>query len=288
MSLNHYHTIDDFLGSKESRYFGSGYVNTAQHISNFTVIEKNEVIDFSCTGTVQLPELWSAKDSGKQKPHLSSIDAIEFTIKCLGIVFQRTVQGREFSIELIERLDILAGKEPIEEDLNSIPITGQIKKGPMGAELLEMRISNMKVSLVFLTENLKSKFLVGDEKQSMLINDLLFNRDSLKASAIVSPVHKNSAESWSLSSCFAASLQLGQVLLYKLDGIARETSNTLWMRKISINLSQGIPALDMSQPIYTKLDNVKKLKMAGADWRCADIFSIMCNTNIVCSVAHKL
>jgi hypothetical protein len=77
-------------------------------------------------------------------------------------------------------------------------------------------------------------------------------------------------------------------LLYKHDGISRENSNTLWMRKISIDISSGMPSLRMPQPVYAKLNNVKGLVMAGSTWRCADIFSIMCNTNIVCSVAHKI
>lgn len=288
MSLSYYQSIDEFLGARESRYFGRGYVNTSQVISDFSLVENEDDVTFACAGMVMLPDVWSAKGTRRQKPHLSSIDAIEFAMECLGLVFRRVFPGHEFSSELVEKMSVVAGKEPIEEDLDAIPLAGRVRKGPMGTGVLEMHISNMKVNLVFSIEKLKHQFLMGQEKQPVLINDLLLNQDKLNASAIVSPERQNMAESWSLSSCFAAALQLGQVLLYKLDSLSRETSSTLWMRRISIDVSPGIPALDKPQPIYARLDNVKKLQMDGAEWRCADISSIMCNTHIVCSVAHKI
>lgn len=154
--------------------------------------------------------------------------------------------------------------------------------------MLEMSISSMKVSLVFSRETGKNQLFIGKEKQPIVINDLMINQTILSASAIVTPERKNIAESWALSSCFAAGLQLGQALLYKMDNLSREISNPLWMRRLSINVSSGIPALDKPQPIYTKLRNVKKLNMAGDEWRCATISSIMCNTHIDCNVAHKI
>ncbi|MCI1005617.1 avrd-related protein [Herbaspirillum sp. C7C8] len=288
MSFSYYQSIDEFLGARESRYFGFGYVNTKQVISDFSLAENGETLGFSCIGSVLLPDVWSAKGGSMQKPHLSSIDAIEFAIECLGRVFHQAFPGDEFSIELVEKMEVFAGKDPVEECLEAIPLNGSIRESRPGTYLLEMEISSMKVSLVFLRELRKSQFVVGQEKQSIVINDLMLNEGALNASAIVLPDRKNITESWALSSCFAAGLQLGQVLLYKLDNLSREASNTLWMRRLSIVVSPGIPALDMPQPIYTKLKKVKKLHIAREDWRCATISSIMCNTHIDCDVAHKV
>jgi hypothetical protein len=286
--MEYYSTIDEFLGSRESRYFGNGYVNTAQVLSDFALIGDSDEIEFSCSGAVLLSDLWSVKSSGKQRPHLSSIDAIEFAVECLRVISLRAYPDNEFSIESIQRLDVFAGKEPTEERLDSVPLTGRFKKGLAGTDVLKMSISNMKVNVQFSANNSKNTLSTRHEKHPALVNDLLLNRESLMVSAIASPVTQSPTESWSLSTCFAVALQLGQTLLYKHDGISRENSNTLWMRKISIDISSGMPSLRMPQPVYAKLNNVKGLVMAGSTWRCADIFSIMCNTNIVCSVAHKI
>jgi hypothetical protein len=135
---------------------------------------------------------------------------------------------------------------------------------------------------------MKEGLLIESEATPLSIHDIMLNKDSLTASAIVSHVRQNQSESWSLSNCFAAMAQLGQMLLYMLDDIPRGTSNTLWMRKILINISPGIPSLHMPQPIYVRLDNAKKLKMANQDWRSADVFSLVCNINMVCRVAHRI
>lgn len=256
MSFSYYQSIDEFLGARESRYFGCGYVNTRQVMSNFALEEKDDVLNFSCIGSVLLPEVWSEKGESRQKPHLSSIDAIEFAILCLGSVFRQVFPEDEFSLELVEKMEVFAGKEPVEESLDAITLHGSIREARPGAYVLEMGISSMRVSLVFFHEKRRSQFGVGQEKQAIVINELMLNQGALNASAIVSPERKNTAESWALSSCFAAGLQLGQVLLYKLDNLSRETSSTLWMRRLSIDIFPGIPALDMPQPIYAKLKNV--------------------------------
>jgi hypothetical protein len=288
MSLSYYDTIDEFLGNRDTRYFGSGYVNTAQVLSDFELAVGDEAVDFSGTGAVVLPELWSAKGSRRQKPHLSSIDAIEFAVACLARVVRSIAPEREFSVELIKKLDVVAGKEPVEEELGALALKGRVSLRTAGLPRLEMTISNMKVSLQFSLDEPTGLRAAAGAKQAVRISDLMLNQQNLNASAVVSPERQDARESWSLSSCFAAALQLGQVLLYKLDSVSRESSSTLWMRKTSIGVSPGVPALGLPQPIYTRLDNVKRLTMDGADWRCADISSLMCNTRIVCSVAHRI
>ena len=288
MSFSYYQSIDDFLGARETRYFGRGYINTSQVISDFALAEEKGVLSFSCFGSLLVPEVWSVKGESKQKPHLSSIDAIEFAIECLGHLFHHAFSGDDCSSKLIEKIDIAAGTEPVEERLDVIPLKGHMRNSRPGTYVLEMSISSMKVSIILSRGTRKSQFVIGQERQAVVINDLMLNQGTLTAFAIVTPERKNIAESWALSSCFAAALQLGQVLLYKLDNLSRETSDTLWMRRLSIDVSPSIPALDRPQPIYARLKNVKKLKMAGETWRRATISSIMCNTQIDCSVAHKI
>ncbi|AXV77648.1 MULTISPECIES: AvrD family protein [Ralstonia solanacearum species complex] len=288
MDLIYYKTIDDFLGEKTGRYFGSGYINTKRSISDFSMHETTGNTEFSCEGVLDAPELWSIKGDQKQKIHLSSIDAIEFAIKCAQAFLECMPKDSEFSSGSIEKLTIAAGKEPVEEGLESIRITGKLHATSEGSSLLRMNIANMQADLTLSTGNSKNACSTGNEAQPISVDDVMVNREMLIASAVASPVYKNQDENWSLSNSFAAMAQLGQTLLYKLDNIPREASDTLWMRKFSIAVSHGMPLSNMPQPIHVGLKNIKKLRMESADWRCADVCSMMGNINIVCKIAHRI
>lgn len=219
MSVGYYESIDEFLGARESRYFGRGYINTAQTISGFALDDAEDGTRFSGSGVVQLPGLWSAKGERQQKPHLSSIDAIEFAISCLSRVFAQLHPGQAFSLERLEKMSVLAGREPVEENPDAIALRGHVRQDAMGAGTLEMQISNMKVRRTFSAEPGPAGLVLGQEKQPLEIRDLMLHRDTLKASAIVAPERQNKAESWSLSSCFAAALGLGLIPAFDASAV---------------------------------------------------------------------
>ncbi|MGD7097409.1 AvrD family protein [Ralstonia pseudosolanacearum] len=288
MALSYYNSIDDLLGRRETRYFGNGYINTTRSVSDFECFETDTGLQFSCVAALELPSLWSAKGDSKQKPHLSSIDVIELATECTRRVFHQVFGGREFSLESIRKLLVGAGSEPVEEALDAISITGVASRLPDGAYHLRAQISSMSVDVTFSVREEGRPRMTGENRNPISIENVTLNRNALTASAIVLPFQESHDDSWSLSDCFASVAQVGQALLYNLDGIVREASNTLWMRKISMTLFSGIPECNMPQPLYVRLDNSKKLKLGNDYWRSADVFCIFCNTNIVCRVAHKL
>lgn len=62
MNLAFYNEIDDFLGDKASRYFGTGYINSSQLVTGFILNNSEpERLTFSCVGKVILPKLVSKK-----------------------------------------------------------------------------------------------------------------------------------------------------------------------------------------------------------------------------------
>ncbi|MDB0522832.1 AvrD family protein [Ralstonia solanacearum] len=288
MQLSYYDSIDDLLGRRETRYFGNGYINTMRSISGFKCVETDTGLDFSCIAALELPSLWSAKGNSRQTPHLSSIDVIELATECTRRVFHEVSSGREFSLGSIQKLLVGAGKEPVEEALDAISITGVAKRLPDEAYHLRAHISSMSVDVTFSIREEGKPRMTGESRNPVSIENVMLNRDTLTASAIVLPFQGNQDDSWSLSDCFASVAQVGQALLYNLDGVTREASNTLWMRKIAMTLSSGTPECNMPQPLYVRLDNAKKLKVGNEYWRSADVFCIFCNTNIVCRVAHQL
>lgn len=288
MSLSYHKSIDEFLGERDSRYFGDGYLNTVQTVSGFVLSDTGHGLKFQCVGTLILPRTWSIKASGNQKPHLSTIDVIEFALECVRLLLQKTLRTLELPAGIISRIEIVSGKNPVEENLDAINISGHVKDIGTGLNLLEITIANMAVSVYLDTDISSSKLVFGQKKRAVSIGDVLVNKDDMTAVAAVKPSDHSLTDAWSLSSCFASTLQIGQALLYKLDGIDRASSNTLWMKRTSITIFAGVPPLQFEQPIHVKLVNARRYRKGDADWRSAEISAIICNTKIVCAVTHQL
>lgn len=293
MNLAFYNEIDDFLGDKASRYFGTGYINSSQLVTGFILNNSEpERLTFSCVGKVILPESWSVKKSGNQKPHLSTIDIIELSLLGFDHLVHEIYGHHICSIKLVNRLIINAGKVPIESDFDAIDIQGKINKFTKTTNIVDITISNMNVQIYYqndMNHFIESKVL-PISKSALEIKDVMINKEKMKASALVinTRMLKEKIEPWSTSGLFSVGLQLGQILLYQLDSIAREDSNTLWMKKTDINFLSYAPNIDVFHPIYTKLDRVRKYTTEDGEWRRADIYSIIGNTKIICSVTHKL
>jgi hypothetical protein len=86
---------------------------------------------------------------------------------------------------------------------------------------------------------------------------------------------------------FVSALQLGQVLLYRLDGVDRATSNTLWMRSTTIAPATTEPAED-DERFHVTLARPTKLPTRQGTWRAAQITTTYAGMRLSCNVAHLL
>ncbi len=288
MPLSYYGEIDEYLGVRDRRYFGDDYLRTTQTIDIFRIVDSGDSLGLSCLGHVRLPDLWSEKGGGLQTPHLSTIDVLELSIECLRMLLHRTMHSNDLPADFVKKISVVAGSIPVEGNLETISISGQVHHADQESDVLELHIANMVVAITFASSYFPPSRYIVFSRQPVSIKNVMVNRDDMTACAIVSPTTMNHSEAWSLSSCFASALQLGQTLLYKLDDISRAESNTLWMKRTAIFFSPSTPALDLPQPIYVRLDGAKRYTKSDGDWRRADIFAILCNTNIVCSVTHRI
>jgi len=291
MRISFYEEIDALLGSRDSRYFGEGYLKTNYSIGNFKILDGAEGLCFSCVGSVHLPDLWSKKGETIQTPHLSTIDVIELSLESLRHLLHNTFHGKYLSATALKSISIVAGNSPVEESLGSVSVVGKVRQSECNEFLVDLSIANMDLQLEYSSKKAIGSPLISTSKQPIKVENImaLANDQRNAACGIVTPLSHHLNEAWSISSCFAAALQLGQTLLYELDGIKRSESNTLWMKRTKISLTQGLsPSSDLPQPIFVRLDNARRYTKADGEWRRADIYSLMCNASIVCSVTHKL
>jgi hypothetical protein len=92
----------------------------------------------------------------------------------------------------------------------------------------------------------------------------------------------------SMIDCFVVNLQLVQMLLYEMDSVAREDSNTLWMLKTV--LEAGEPPRAYDKPLETSASITGKhlVPLRGGTWRNVDVSAACGGIRLRCSFAHEL
>ena len=194
---------------------------------------------------------------------------------------------------VLQSIRIVAGGSPVEGDFSHIPLTGIVREQTDDRGILDLRIANMDVTLLFSIGSHESGEVEDPKKQKFSVRDVLLHTDdlsaeSLVASAILEPLHPRASETWSPTSCFAAALQLGQALLYELDEVQRSETNTLWMKRTSIVVTAASPRFEGPQPLHVRLEDIRRYTKADGDWRRADVIGLVANMKITCSVTHRL
>lgn len=92
----------------------------------------------------------------------------------------------------------------------------------------------------------------------------------------------------SLIDAFVVALQLGQILLYRLDGIERGTSNTLWMRRTVICADSPHRPANRSYPVTARLADPLVIQARGGTWRTGEIDCALAGVSVRCAVTHQL
>jgi len=140
----------------------------------------------------------------------------------------------------------------------------------------------------------------GFRNQRNHITDVAVSADSLAADARLAVGQADSAAvaeyglegayqpSMTLVEAFVVALQLGQVLLYRLDAVPRAESQTLWMRRTTLEADS--PHRDAAQPAPVRAELVDPMLVESADgvWRSADIVSDCLGVRTRCLVSHRL
>lgn len=81
--------------------------------------------------------------------------------------------------------------------------------------------------------------------------------------------------------------QLGQVLLYDLDGIDRGSSETLWMRSVSASTTTPHTPSETFRA-HARVTRAGTVPMGGATWRTADLAGDFRGMTLTASLAHRL
>lgn len=95
-------------------------------------------------------------------------------------------------------------------------------------------------------------------------------------------------ETVSLIDCFVTNLQLAQVLLYELDHVRREDTNTLWMIQTVLQATSPHRPRDAALTAHAAVTGKQILRVNGANWRSADISGSYAGITLRSTFGHEL
>jgi Pseudomonas avirulence D protein (AvrD) len=128
------------------------------------------------------------------------------------------------------------------------------------------------------------------------ITDIHIDMETLDATAKVSIESTNASDGYdelstypiSMLDCFLVTLQLAQIMMYELDSVERQNSNTLWMLQTRMNLTSDEHYLTSDEQCSIHVRGKHLLPLRGAMWRNLDITGSYGGIDITCSIAHAL
>ncbi|ASW53295.1 AvrD family protein [Plantactinospora sp. KBS50] len=88
--------------------------------------------------------------------------------------------------------------------------------------------------------------------------------------------------------CMTSIAQLAQVLMYELDGLGRQASNTLWMRRVALRRDRPDQPLPDLIGATTSATNSRLVPLADTVWRVCDLVCTFDGIEAEYSIAHQL
>jgi hypothetical protein len=308
--------VDDILGPAARRFFGRGFRRVGYDVSELRTGCADDAPWASASVDVSYPSDWSRKAVGTDlRPHFSTIDALvlgaQLAERCL------LAPGQDPAVLAggwMSKVRITAGSKP-QEDLVGLKATARRKSvrpadepgfevsvfdSAIGAMRVRSEVVHPAVALTpgeWSPQELPEDryYGAGFKARGQRIRDLEV-RDQTKATAVLElsddgPPGSVGLEaayqpSPSMVDAFVTALQLAQVMMYDLDGVPRQDSDTLWMRQTT--MTAAMPSKTRDIPVTTELADPALLQMGGNTWRTFTVLAEVAGINVRSAVTHRL
>ncbi|GGO88648.1 AvrD family protein [Wenjunlia tyrosinilytica] len=268
------------------------------------------------------------KDGTDLRPHLSTIDALVLGVQLaeLHLVHAYGLDGQDRRTMRLRKIVLRAGNAP-QEDLEGIALSAKLvdtAPEPAAAggfqSVYDCSVGGLRVrceiehrvagkagtearfgSLVEALGPGEERFYgEGFKLRRHTIGDVRVDMDDLTARGQVAfhevegsraptrGIEGEGQPSIALVDCFVVNLQLAQVLMYELDSITRESSNTLWMMQTVMDAAEIRQPLTAPLEAHASISAKRLLPLRGATWRSVDIQGRLGGIEMRCSFAHEL
>ncbi|MHC2187286.1 hypothetical protein ACVLV4_002956 [Rathayibacter agropyri] len=320
-TIDRYASIEDLLGPAAGRFFGLGYRLTDPRLRRVEVGGDSAIRTLTAEADAISGDIWSHKGGAEQRPHLSTTDLVVLGIAAAHAVLAHDTDPADLISCSISRIDIRAPRRPIEGDLTSLPVRARSIVDASPGDRATTTVVEIDIASFGLVVDVRMPPARAepphhlarsqDERpadgvycsvyrsRSPHVRDIILDVESARASLSVPESGRRPASELrgfeadhqpaiNLVDALVATLQLGQVLLYRLDGLDRAESDTLWMRSTRITASPT-RSWGTRSSLETHLDRPRLLLLKGESWRLADIVGKTdSGLQLSCSVAHRL
>ncbi|MGO4246418.1 AvrD family protein [Paenarthrobacter sp. RAF54_2] len=328
-STRSYASIDELLGDGRGRFFSHGYKTTNPRLRELRVNHTVSESTLTACAALGVEGTWSIKGNSEQTPHLGTTDVLVLAARMAEALLASRYSPELLPAAYLASVTISGGSEPVEGTLGDLECRATLQDLG-NASVLRCSVGSMTAVLEVAHEHAElglasvqspsEEALVGDA-YTRLYGGLWAERQVSLLDVVLDPSEGDAGEgtararlsfrqqpslsrrlddrrgleaaypqALSAVEYFVGSLQLGQVLLYRLDSLNRADSNTLWMRKTRITLSGPCPKNGGGQGtgLAVRLHKSRLIEKDGGWWRCADVVGTFDGGEVVCSVAHQL
>ncbi|MDH5671640.1 MAG: AvrD family protein [Myxococcales bacterium] len=320
--VEYFADIDEVLGRFTERFFGNGYRQVRQRLGEVVIDPESASAHASCR--IVYPENWSKKKNRELVPHLSSIDAFIVAVRVAELYLRDAcgLSEADLAASWMRRCKLRAGTSP-SVDLGAVPVgmrhidtratnasicgassRFRVSVGTMEVELCLDHPPLAKVSPTPRSmpeersdaQNEHRYYGLAYRDTTVRIRDLLIDPRQPRAQArvgLTSPptvrlgLSSNYLPFVSFVDAVVSVAQVAQALLYRQDGIDRQRSHNLWMRRISFE-SPSPRTRDAEFSMETWIEKTQVLRVRDQRWRTADFGLTYPGATATYSLAHQL
>lgn len=315
-------SVDDVLGDRHGRFFGEGFKRVAYSLTGVAVVPGTDSAagEVRATAGIHLPDTWSRKGETLQRPHLSTLDGMLLAARLTGLYAAHTHRLTADAPFRVRGLRIKAGSTPDEEGLERFTVTARHRSTVASPDTAGRSVTTMDCVIGSMTLQVEAEhptanaldtapgsyasadeldgpwnstaFGISHHSRSQYLEDVVADVAAGTAHARLTLVDAPGQDPAgphgpTAIDLFVCALQLGQVLLYELDGLTRAASNTLWMRTTRFTPRTSAPA-EPDGRFRVTLDRTAELPTAEGTWRTARITAALGETELTCNVVHLL
>ncbi|MFG3232741.1 AvrD family protein [Streptomyces antibioticus] len=321
-------SVDDVLGDRQGRFFGEGFKRVGYSLGDITVVPEDAPGASGGSGTkgqvhatagIHLPDTWSRKGETLQRPHLSTLDGMILAARLTGLYVAHARRLGADARFRVRGVRIKAGNAPDEEGLERFPVSARFRSAVVSAESRGLSTTTMDCTIGAMSVQVEAEhptgvehraegrygdsaeldglwnhapFGVSHHERAQFLEDVVADASAGTADARLTLVDGRDVPKGQAPTAvdlFVCALQLGQVLLYELDGLTRAGSNTLWMRRTSIEVTPVPDGASGSDGRFrVLLGRSNALPTAEGTWRTARITASLGDLRMSCDVAHLL
>jgi len=277
--------------------------------------------------TLHYPNDWSKKKENSELiPHLSSVDAVILSTQLneMYLTYKYSLNEEQRQSLWLKSFNMKASSTPQEDlqdfSIESVQLNASKYKGTnQFISVFEAKIGTITIiseivhdindmqldqgvydtSVDLLGPSATRYYGEGYKKPKQIIQDIDIQ---LKDQRISSPIKIEYPQeiymkeegfegkyrpSISMIDCMLIIAQLGQVLLYSLDNVKREDSNTLWMRKVFMESDNPYQQFKTFEAL-TYIQKNRLLSVNNSHWRSCDMIGYCQGIRVEYSIAHEL